>query len=321
MIPKPDSVKIFNSYISLYDGLTYDLRTYRNFALGATYANWFPKHTFGLELSLPYQGQAYESFSNRAQILQSSLKYVSKNYINKKYRTFKIQATWKYFLKSKSTPYYFYAYKNAPTPNDSVPIIEGERQERYYLRGGLNYFVSPSLVRMVFYDEPNVPFSTADNGFLLHRNRALTLFLGFEKQKEHYTSTSIDRIRFYDYHKTKKFYGDLLFQPFGMLGKLEVIDSLAVASDDPSIVASSQAMDKSMRDYIKDNIIKVNTFGIRVGYSFDHIFNSPVGIAFETGVMTGVDRRGAILGSFYSKMRLNIDINLTKPLRTEGIAW
>jgi hypothetical protein len=321
MIPKPDSVKIFNSYISLFDGLTYDLNSYRNFALGATYSNWFPRHTFGLEVSLPYKGQPYDKFGTRATILQSSLKYISKDYINKNYKAYKIQATWKYFLKSESTPYYFYAYKNAPTPNDSVPILEGEKQERYYIRGGLNYIVSPSLIRMTFYDDPNAPFTKADNGYMLLKNRALSVFLGFEKQKEHYTSTSIDRIRFYDYRKTRRFYGDFLFQPFGLLGKLDILDSVPQISKEQTAVITSQAMEKASRDYIKNNIVKVHSFGLRIGYGFDHLFNSPIGIAFETGVMTGIDRRGSILGAFYSKVRLNIDVNLTKPLRTEGIVW
>ena len=321
MIPKPDSVKYIETYLTLYDGFTYDLRSYRNFTLAANYINFFPRHSFAAELSLPYIGQSYEVFETRATQLATSIKYVSKNYLQRKYKNYHFQATWRYFLKQSSKPYNFYAYKNAPTPNDSVPIVTGEKQTRFYLRGGIGYQISPNFFRLNFTQDPESPFNEASSGFLLHKNRMVTLFVGFERQKEHYTSTSINRIKFHNYRQTKKFYADFIFQPFCTLGKLEILDSNTVLVPDENQISNTQPMDKSAKKYIKKNNVDSQLFGIRVGYSFNNILNSPLSVGFESGILTGIDRRNSPFGSLYSKIRLNFDVRLSKPLRTDGITW
>ncbi|MCT4562529.1 MAG: hypothetical protein N4A41_14265 [Crocinitomicaceae bacterium] len=315
MIPQPDSVRVFSSYLVPYDGMTMNLFSYQNFALGASYANWFPKHTFGLEFSIPYTGKRYSDYESRTELFQQDLKYVSKGYVKKRYPTFKAQAYWKYILMYKEEPYVFYAYKNAPTPNDSVPVIEGVKQKRYYLRGGMQYLVSPNLYRLEFTTSKDSPFTEEESGFLLHKNRALTIFAGFEMQKELFSYTSIDRVKFRAYRKVRTFYGDISFQPFAGLGKLEVVDSLSLATNIEGVIALTNPMSKEDKTFIRDSSVTVNRFAIRIGYTYEHLFNSPFGFGFESGILTGVSTQGTRLGSYYTKVRLLMDIRLTKPLR------
>lgn len=315
MIPKPDSVRQFNGYISPYDGMTMNFFSFQNFALGATYANWFPKHTFGLELSLPYMGKKYYDFEDRADLLQSQLKYVSKNYVNKRYPTFRLQANWKYLLLYKEDPYVFFAYKNAPTPNDSVPVIEAVKQKRYYIRGGVQYLVTPNIFKLDFTTSKDSPFTLDDTGFILHKNRALTLSAGFEMQKELFSYTSIDRVKFRAYRKVRTFYGDISFQPFAGLGNLEIVDSLSLTTNIEGVITNTDPMTKEDKTFIRDSSVSVNRFGVRFGYTYEHLFNSPVGFGFESGFLTGVSSKGTRLGPYYMKMRIMVDIRLTKPLR------
>lgn len=321
MIPKPDSVKEFKSYLVPYESTVLEFNSYRNFALGATYSNFFKKHTFGLEVSLPYTGQKYQRYEEFADLFQERLKYTSKNYIQRRYKNFKIAASWKYLLQYSEEPFAYFSYKNAPTPNDSVPVVIGKKQTRYFIRGGLEYHIFPNMVRLQFGNQPDSPFDANDNGFLLMRSRNITLNLGFERQKEHHSSTSIDRVKFWSYHKMRHVYADILFQPVKWLGNIDVVDSITFITNDPSVIATSEPMSKTDKDYIKDNVVKLNQIGLRVGYGYDHLFNSPIGLTFELGVLTGVNQFNAILGTFYSRIRLKMDIRLTEPLRTDGIAW
>lgn len=315
VIPKPDSVKIFRGYLVPYDGMTMNFFSFQNFALGASHANWFPRHTFGLEMSIPYMGKQYSDFEQRADLFDQKLKYVSKDYVKKRYPTFKVQASWKYLLIYKEEPYAFFAYKNAPTPNDSVPIIEGVKQKRYFIRGGAQYLVSPNIFQLNFTTSKDSPFTTEQSGYFLHKNRAFTLYAGFEMQKELFSYTSIDRVKFRAYRKVKTFYGDLFFQPFAGLGKMDIVDPLSLTTNIPGLIVNTDPMDKEDKTFIRDSSISVNRFAVRVGYTYEHLFNSPFGFGFESGFLTGISSKGTRLGSYYSKVRLIMDIRLTQPLR------
>lgn len=307
-IPKDDSARFFIGHVRPIDVQNHGSAGTFNFSFGTTWKNVIPKHSVGLNILLSYKGQDYDQLE-----LTKNIRFISKGYDNLKRSG--VQLSWQYLFSTKNSNYQFYPIKNGDTPIDSLPIITGVRQKRSYLRGGLEYLSYPRLMTINFssVSDPENYFQKLGTVDFVQHQRNFFLYVGYSSVKEYNTSVALDGIKFHGYRKVKRRYIDLMLQPSRRMPEMSFIfqgpDQFA------EVPPNVQPISIETQNYIRENFLKYYPIGLRMGYGYDHLFNSPVGFELETGVLPGVTSSGFFLNGYYTRATIKLDIKITRKLK------
>jgi hypothetical protein len=299
MLPRDDSARAVFYHLVPIEAMRHtNINTY-TFSLGASMKNIIPKHSVSVMLTLPIEFKDISDINS----IGEPFDFVSQGYKRPTRKEF--TAEWKYFYKATPKMDAIIPVKNADSVTQNLPYLSISNEKRSYLRGGITFAVFPRQMNFLRADTITSDMFFPEGGKYLHKERALTIHVGYEVVKERFSSVSLNNMEFRNYRKLRRSYVDILLQPFKIFGKLSYLN--AQNNGEGQLALTEYPLSFGAQNELRQRFRQL-PIGVRAGYGFDFIANSPLGFSLETGLYPGIVPKGNLGVAYYMKAKIKLDI-------------